>query len=376
MKYGVFYYLLLVKGTDMDMEGDKKKILYHLFFDIEKSPVAYLPASRVYRYIKDIYGSNYIRRRDVELFKRTFVRPNQVLRESRSSDRKTLSYFVHGPNLLWQADLVDLHKPKGQRGRYSFVLTVIDVFSRKADAGFRVAEAFKKIGERWGQYPVRLQTDKGKEFFNHHFQQLMKKKNIRHFYVSSKFKAAVVESFNRRFQNMFYRYRRGNPEKSVKRLTTNVVHNYNRLSHRYHGYRPIDVKGYVVNDILHKKINERQLTIAESKKRKKPFKFKIGQTVRTTKLRNVFDKGYRGIFTEEVFVVTRRFRRLPRLDINLYHLKDLNNRPIENSIYYERELQKVELPPHLLIKRVLRRSKKGKKQVSFKDFPADHSIWI
>ena len=102
------------------------------------------------------------------------------MKESRSDGKKTLSYFVHGPNLLWQADLVDL-----QRGGYRFVLTVIDVFSQKADAepittksGSKVTDAFQKIGKRWGEYPVRLQTDKGKEFFNRFFQNFMKNKGI------------------------------------------------------------------------------------------------------------------------------------------------------------------------------------------------------
>ena len=303
--------------------------------------------------------------------------------ESREAIIKTLSYFVHGPNLLWEADLVDLHRPKGQRGRFSFVLTVIDVFSRKADAepiydksGLKVTEAFKKIGKRWGEFPVRLQTDKGKEFFNRPFQQFLKKSGVAHYYVSSKFKAAVVESFNRRFQKMLYLYRQDRPKMSIKRLIELVVQNYNLLPHRYHGHKPIDVEGVTAVNVLQDKLRERKLESQKTLKEKKPFKFKIGQTVRTTRLKKIFHKGYRGVFTEEIFVVTHRFRRKPHFDVNLYRLKDLKNRPIENSIYYENELLKVELPDLSPIKRVLRRNRQGKKEVSLKDFPDDFSIWI
>ena len=188
----------------------KRKVLEKVFFDVEKSPIAYLPATTVYNYIKSLYGADFIRKRDVDLFERTFVRPSQILKESRSEHKKTIPYFVHGPNLLWQADLIDLHKPKGQKGRHAFVLTIIDVFSRKADAelvynksGTKVTNAFRKIGERWGEFPVRLQTDKGKEFFNRTFSQFLKSKNVTHFYISSKFKAAVVESFIDVFKNYF-----------------------------------------------------------------------------------------------------------------------------------------------------------------------------
>lgn len=358
--------------------GGKFNILRDLFFDIENSPVAYLPSSRVYSYIKKIYGSDFIRRRDVELFERTYVRPTQILKESRSERKKTLAYFVHGPNLLWQADLVDF-----QHGPYKFILTVIDVFSKKADAepitsksGVKVSDAFRKIGERWGEYPVRLQTDKGKEFFNVSFQNLMREKTIIHYYVSSRFKSAVVESFNRRFQHMIYLYILGGKKMSIKKLVKLVIKNYNRLPHHYHGYAPEDVKGETVDRILESKIKERQEESVKSKKRQKPFKFKIGQTVRTTRLKKTFFKGYRGVFTEEVFVVMDRFRRKPHLDVNLYRLKDLKDRSIVRSVYYEHELLKVELPKTLPIKRVLKHNKKGQKEVTLKDFPPDFSIWM
>lgn len=363
----------------------KRKILERVFFDVEKSPVAYLPATTVYNYIRSLYGGDFIRKRDVDLFERTFVRPSQILRESRSDHKKTIPYFVHGRNLLWQADLVDLHKPKGQKGRHAFVLTVIDVFSRKADAelvydksGTKVTNAFRKIGERWGEFPVRLQTDKGKEFFNRIFTQFLKSKNVTHFYVSSKFKAAVVESFNRRFQKLFYLYKQGNPHSASKKLVKWVIHNYNRLPHRYHGFRPIDIEGDLADQVLRVKVAERRGEISKkAEKNKKPFKFKIGQTVRTTRLKKTFFKGYRGVFTEEIFVVSDRFRRKPHVDVNLYRLQDLRRRPIVNSIYYEKELLKVELPENPPIKKVLRRSKKGdKKEVTFKDFPADFSLWM
>ena len=96
---------------------DKKKILEWLFLNIENTPVAYLPAITVYKYAKKTLGLNSISRRDFELFERTVVCPSQILKDSHSAGKKTLSYFAHGPNLLWQADLVDLHRPKGQKGR-------------------------------------------------------------------------------------------------------------------------------------------------------------------------------------------------------------------------------------------------------------------
>lgn len=93
-------------------------------------------------------------------------------------------------------------------------------------------------------------------------------------------------------------------------------------------------------------------------------------------MRRIFDKGYRGVFIEEVFVVVDRFRREFYLDINLYCLKDLNNRSIENSIYYENELLKVELFDKFVINRILKCDRSGRKKVSLKDFFVDFSMWM
>lgn len=93
-------------------------------------------------------------------------------------------------------------------------------------------------------------------------------------------------------------------------------------------------------------------------------------------MRRIFDKGYRGVFIEEVFVVVDRFRYEFYLDINLYRLKDLNNRSIENSIYYENELLKVELFDKFVINRILKRDRSGRKKVSLKDFFVDFSMWM
>lgn len=98
--------------------------------------------------------------------------------------------------------------------------------------------------------------------------------------------------------------------------------------------------------------------------------------MRTTRLKKTFFKGCRGVFTEEVFVVMDRFRRKPHLDVNLYRLKDLKDRSIVRSVYYEHELLKVELPKTLPIKRVLKHNKKGQKEVTLKDFPPNFSIWM
>ena len=79
-----------------------------------------------------------------------------------------------GPEVQYQADLVDVSNIKTHNDGYTFILTVIDVFSRKAYAvplknksGASLVAAFTPLLEKHRiQY---LQTDKGNEFLNKSF---------------------------------------------------------------------------------------------------------------------------------------------------------------------------------------------------------------
>ena len=45
--------------------------------------------------------------------------------------------------------------------------------------------------------PLKLQTDKRKEFYNHHVRQLLNEKTVHHFSTEQDVKAQIVERFNR-----------------------------------------------------------------------------------------------------------------------------------------------------------------------------------
>ena len=77
----------------------------------------------------------------------------------------------------------------------------------KSKTGQDVMNALEKILKRsQGRQPQNLQTDGGKEFYNKHFQALMKQKNIHHFSTSGDTKASVVERFNCTLKERLYHY--------------------------------------------------------------------------------------------------------------------------------------------------------------------------
>ena len=107
-----------------------------------------------------------------------------TLHKPRRRHFPNLPVMVFGIDEQWAADLIEvINISKSNRG-YRYLLTVVDVFSKyawvepvKSKTGQDVTTAFEKILKRsQGRQPQNLQTDNGKEFYNKHFQGVMKRK--------------------------------------------------------------------------------------------------------------------------------------------------------------------------------------------------------
>ena len=67
----------------------------------------------------------------------------------------------------------------------------------------------------------------------------------------------------------------------------------------------------------------------------KDSKFKVGDRVRISRYKNIFDKGYAPNWSSEIFIVDKVNDAVPYT----YNLKDLNDEEIIGS-FYDKELQK------------------------------------
>ena len=97
-----------------------------------------------------------------------------------------------------------------------------------------------------------------------------------------------------------------------------IVNKYNSTVHRTVKMKPIDVTSN---------------SYAEDNEdfNKKDPKFKVGDYVRISKYKNIFDKGYSPNWSEEIFVVQKN--TIPWTFV----ISDLNGEPITGS-FYEKEL--------------------------------------
>ena len=109
----------------------------------------------------------------------------------------------------------------------------------------------------------------------------------------------------------------------------------------------------------------------------KRFKYKIGDHVRITYLKNVFTRAYDQTYSGEVFVISKRYHRGI---LSIYRLNDLQNEDIRGT-FYESELQKVDYDENTSFKidKIIKTKGKGlNKQllVNWKHYPNRFNSWI
>jgi len=125
-------------------------------------------------------------------------------------------YTVKNVMDLWECDLVDVRDLGKLNDNYKYILSVIDVFSKflhlvhlRSKTGTAVASAFISIFEDSSRRrrPIWVRTDKGKEFLNKHFQEMLKREGIQ-FQVCRNLdvKFSVVERAHRTIRDRLYNY--------------------------------------------------------------------------------------------------------------------------------------------------------------------------
>ena len=266
--------------------------------------------------------------------------------------RKT---FAKGIDDLFQADLADMQNLSRYNDGHRFILTCVDVFSKWAFAiplkdkrGPTVAEALEKIFQN--KSPVFLQTDRGTEFLNAQVQGVFQKYNVKHYWsMNDDIKAACVERFNRTIKTRLFRYMTHHHTKRWLDVLDAFIVSYNKSFHRTIGMAPNEVTVQNAQQVA-----DRMYPL----KPEPHWKFQIGDKVRISKYKNIFEKGYTQNWTDEIFVVAIRHNSNPVT----YGLTDLLGEEIKGR-FYEQEIQKVDKQDsdEYVVEKVLKtRRNKGK----------------
>lgn len=292
---------------------------------------------------------------------------------------KTTPIIVSGIDDQWSADLMDMTKFENENNGIKYVLVVIDIFSKFVylrplpdKTGRSVADAFKDIF-RQGRIPKRLRTDKGQEFKARVVRDLMHARGVRQMFAENDTKAAISERAIKTIKAKIYRYLMyKNAHEYVSQLQS-FADSYNNTKHSTIDLEPANVTQENEEDVRLATYFSRPIQPTKQQK----FRFRKGDSVRITHLRNKFTREYDQRWTGEVFTVAQRFYRGTT---PIYKLKDYHSDPILGS-FYSSELAPVYLEDDALFKieRVVKERGRGTNKqyfVKWLYWPERFNSWV
>ena len=273
---------------------------------------------------------------------------------------------------LYQADLIDVTKYSQENYGYKWMLLVIDTFSKylwifpmKNKRGESVTKALTNFLTY--NTPEKFQTDQGVEFYNQFFKELVQKLGINHYSTFSPIKCAIAERAIRTLKTRLERVYSSRGSHRWIDVIDDIVRGYNNSYHSSIGMKPNQV-----NSDNESEVRDRLFPPITTKFRKD---FKVGDSVRITRQKSAFQKGYEQTYSYQIYQI----RRVQDTKPPTYLIKDFDSQPILGSFYKE-EIQKVDKSDNIYpIERVInRRSTRNGTEylVKFMGYPNSANTWI
>ena len=153
-------------------------------------------------------------------------------------------------------------------------------------------------------------------------------------------------------------------------ILQDLVSGYNNSKHRSTGFKPNDV-----NASNEREIRKKLFPKIKKKKLHTKSYFQIGDSVRITRKKSVFQKGYEQTYSYEVFKVSEIKDTYPVT----YGLQDYKNADIKGS-FYKNEIQLVDKSDNIwpIEKIVDTRKHHGQTEylVKYLGYPSEANTWI
>ena len=297
----------------------------------------------------------------------------RVLDELHAPARKNFDrqhVILKGLNDLYQADLIEMRTYAKENDNFNYILVVINCFSKKCfleplknKTGIVVAKALGKILKKIKPPFKNFQTDMGGEFKNVHVSKLLKQYNIHHYTTFSTLKASIAERLNRTIKSFLFKAMSVQGSYRWLDILHDIETMYNQRVHRTIGMAPINVS----------KKNEVEI-LARFKNMQLPPKteveIRVGDPVRISKHKGIFDKSYYFNWTPEIFIVDKVEHSRPAT----FSLRDIYGEKILGKFYRE-EIKKTNYPDVYLVEKVLQR-KPGYAYVKYLGFDDKFNEWI
>jgi len=206
--------------------------------------------------------------------------------------RKVMVNFI---NEIWSADLKDISNLAKYNNGHTFLLIVVDSFSKRAyvrpiknKSAEIVIKAFKSILREAGAKPIYLFTDRGTEFLSAKFKHMLKENKIKPYYIYSSKKASIAERYIRTLFSKLQRYMTERKTNKFVDKLQDFVHTLNNTYHRTIGRAPSAGKPEDTYEIWERMYGD---YIKEQSNHKSGPKYKVGNLVRISKAKLKFAKG-------------------------------------------------------------------------------------
>ena len=229
-----------------------------------------------------------------------------------------VSYVAEHPLDQFQIDLVYMNKSWFNHN-YKYLLTCVDVFSKKADViplkdreQDTVTDAFSQILSHIG-IPKTIYSDQGSEFKNASFQKLLDKHNIQIIFALGH--APFVEAFNKNIKGKLIKYMKLNNTKNWSDFLPQVLNAYNNTKHSATGVAPNNVN------------RKNELEIAMKLKNKAKMgnypDIKVGDQVRLPIVHKTH-QGYKQQWTDDLHTIEKTYHNgVYMVNGDLYPRKEL-----------------------------------------------------
>ena len=224
-----------------------------------------------------------------------------------------------------------------QNKNYKCILSAIGFFSKyswcyplKTKNYNEIMNSFKDIFKKSKRSPNFIQSDEGSEFTNKQVQKFFNDNNIKWYHTYNRdIKCSICERFNRTILNEIYKNFTLNSNTIWINDLDKLVKEYNNSYHRTIKMKPIDASKKSNENIVRKNYN---FEITNKKQ-----KFKIGDKVRISLIKNTFEKGYTSNWSEQIYIIDD----IKTSNVHYYYLKDLNGNKINGMFYQEELLKKI-----------------------------------
>ena len=205
---------------------------------------------------------------------------------------------------IWSIDLADMidYKISNNKG-FRYIFIVIDNFSKylwaiplKNKYSQTIKNEFSNIITTSKRKPLKIESDRGSEFYNSIFQNILKSKNIQHYSRFTDKGPSIAERVIRTVRNLLKKpiFLAGNAD-WLSELPS-VVKKYNNTIHHSTKIKPIDASRKSNGKLVYNNLKD--------KRKKLNPKYKLGQLVRTADIKKVFSKGDSTNYSYKLYTIT------------------------------------------------------------------------